>query len=61
MTTSNKDYPTRVHSEFQGKKGSIVLDQIRIIDKRRLIKELGTLDEIAVIEVKQVLREMLVD
>jgi mRNA interferase MazF len=61
MTTTHKEYPTRVNLSFQGKTGSIVLDQIRTIDKRRLIKELGTLDEVSVIEVKQILKEMLVD
>jgi mRNA interferase MazF len=44
MTTAGKDYPTRVACEFKGKSGQIVLDQIRTIDKVRLIKKLGTID-----------------
>ncbi|MCX5973342.1 MAG: type II toxin-antitoxin system PemK/MazF family toxin [Coprothermobacterota bacterium] len=44
MTTAGKDYPTRISCEFQKKTGYIVLDQIRTIDKTRLIKRLGTLD-----------------
>src|SRR4030042_5959505 len=44
MTTAGKAYPTRVFCEFQGKKGQIVLDQIRTIDKSRLIKRTGTID-----------------
>jgi len=44
MTTAGKNYPTRVFCEFQGKKGQIVLDQIRTIDKSRLIKKVGTID-----------------
>jgi len=44
MTTAGKNYPTRVFCEFQGKKGQIVLDQIRTIDKSRLIKKAGTID-----------------
>jgi mRNA interferase MazF len=44
MTTAGKDYPTRVRCECQGKKGQIVLDQIRTIDKSRLIKKIGTID-----------------
>ena len=44
MTTKGRDYPTRVNCKFKGKKGQIVLDQIRTIDKARLVKRLGTLD-----------------
>jgi mRNA interferase MazF len=41
MTTQGRAYPTRVSCQFQGKAGQIVLDQIRTIDKTRLIKKLG--------------------
>jgi mRNA interferase MazF len=41
MTTKGRDYPTRVACRFQGKRGQIVLDQIRTIDKARLVKRLG--------------------
>jgi mRNA interferase MazF len=41
MTTKGQLYPTRVTCEFQGKEGQIVLDQIRTIDKTRLVKLLG--------------------
>ena len=44
MTTAGKDYPTRVTCTFKKKKGQIVLDQIRTIDKTRLVKKLGTID-----------------
>ena len=44
MTSVNKDYPTRVSCTFKKKQGQIVLDQIRTIDKIRLIKKLGTID-----------------
>lgn len=44
MTTANKDYPTRVSCTFRKKHGQIALDQIRTIDKARLVKKLGTLD-----------------
>ena len=43
MTTAGKDYPTRVSCTFKKKKGQIVLDQIRTIDKTRLVKKLGTI------------------
>lgn len=43
MTTKGQPYPTRVASQFQGKEGQIVLDQIRTVDKTRLVKQLGQL------------------
>ena len=51
MTTKGREYPTRVFCQFQGKDGQIVLDQIRTIDKTRLIKKLGriSLDEQSVL------------
>ena len=61
MTTRSKPYPTRVPCSFQGKKGWIVLDQIRTVDKIRLVKKLGTLDPRTVKKVKRVIQEMLVD
>ena len=44
MTTKGRDYPSRVACEFQGKQGQIVLDQIRTVDKSRLIQKLGKID-----------------
>lgn len=41
MTTKGREYPTRVACEFEGKMGQIVLDQLRTIDKKRVIKPLG--------------------
>ena len=41
MTTKGQSYPTRVACRFQGKEGQIVLDQIRTVDKTRLVKKLG--------------------
>ena len=61
MTTKSHAYPTRVALTFQGKSGWIVLDQLRTVDKRRLIKRLGKLNESTVKKVKAVIREMLVD
>ncbi|MFN5513233.1 MAG: type II toxin-antitoxin system PemK/MazF family toxin [Cyanobacteriota bacterium] len=45
MTMRGKSYPTRVVCQFQGKQGQIVLDQIRTIDKSRLIKKLGQISQ----------------
>ena len=44
MTTRGMDYPTRVQCQFQGKDGQIVLDQIRTVNKLRLVKRLGVID-----------------
>ena len=45
MTTKGKQYPTRVICHFQGKNGQIVLDQIRTVDKNRLVKKLGQISQ----------------
>ena len=44
MTTKGRDYPTRIACRFQGKTGQIVLDQLRTVDKKRLVKKLGRID-----------------
>jgi len=58
MTTAEKDYPTRVACKLQNKQGQIVLDQIRTIDKARLIKKLGTIDPQTQVEVISVLQRL---
>ena len=58
MTTAGKDYPTRVPCLFKKKKGQVVLDQIRTIDKTRLIKKLGSIDSKTQIEVIAVLQRL---
>lgn len=45
MTSTIKNYPTRIPVKFEDKKGEIVLDQIRTIDHSRVIKKLGALDK----------------
>jgi mRNA interferase MazF len=45
MTTKGKTYPTRVVCQFQSKDGQIVLDQIRTIDKTRLVRKLGQISQ----------------
>jgi mRNA interferase MazF len=45
MTSRGRAYPTRVDCEFEGKIGQVVLDQIRTVDKQRLIKRLGRLEQ----------------
>ena len=58
MTTAGKDYPTRVSCTFKKKKGQIVLDQIRTIDKTRLIKKLGSINPETQLEVMSVLQRL---
>lgn len=61
MTTKSRSYPTRVELKFKGKLGFVILDQIRTVDKARLVKKLGKLDEDRISQIKNVIREMLVD
>jgi mRNA interferase MazF len=58
MTSAIKNYPTRVTTTFQGKKGQIVLDQIRTVDKSRLVKKLGSISSSAEEKVLSVLQEL---
>ena len=58
MTTVSRSFPTRVACEFKGKNGFIVLDQIRTVDKVRLIKKLGEIDEKTQMEVLEKLQEI---
>ncbi len=41
MTTTARPYPTRVQLRFQGKSGQVALDQLRAVDRRRLVRKLG--------------------
>lgn len=58
MSTKGKKYPTQVECEFGVKQGQIVLEQIRTVDKTRLVKKLGELPEETQEEVLSVLVEM---
>ena len=58
MTTTGKTYPTRVSCEFEGIAGLIVLDQLRTVDTRRLIRRLGRLADSEQQAVLEVLAEM---
>jgi mRNA interferase MazF len=61
MTTKSQPYPSRVPVVFEKKNGWVVLDQIRTVDKRRLIKRIGKISKKEIEVVKNVLQEMLVD
>ena len=58
MTTGSHAYPFRTSCRFQGKEGFVVLDQIRVADRTRLVKRLGALDPAMVGQALGVLREM---
>lgn len=61
MTSKSHSYPTRVPIKFMGKNGWIVLDQLRTVDKKRLIKKFGRLDQKTINKIKSVIKQMLVD
>ncbi len=44
LTSAIKPYPTRLNCHFKGKSGQLVVDQIRCVDKTRLIEKLGIMD-----------------
>lgn len=58
MTTKGRPYPTRVSVKFQGKTGQVVLDQLRTVDKSRLVKRLGRLNRTTTGRVLALLAEM---
>ena len=58
LTSTRRGYPSRVDCEFQAKEGQVALDQIRSVDKTRLIRKLGTLPDTAAHQVCAVLQEM---
>ena len=58
LTTAGKDYPTRINCRFHEKAAQIVLDQIRTIDKTRLIKNLGAIDSETQVRVISVLQRL---
>jgi len=58
LTSAQKEYPTRVSCTFRKKHGQIVLDQVRTVDKARLIQKLGTIDSKAQLDVISVLQSL---
>ena len=61
MTTKSKKYPTRIEVKHDRKIGWVVIDQIRTIDKQRIIKNLGRLSVPEIKEVKSILKETYID
>lgn len=58
MTTTGRSYPTRVSITFQNRRGQVALDQIRAVDRQRLIRKLGTAPTKTAQAVSSVLVEM---
>jgi len=58
MTSTQKAYPSRVSLTFQGKKGQVVLDQLRTVDASRLVRRLGRISKSRALDVAQRLQEM---
>lgn len=61
MTTNLKRYPTRVPVQHNGKKGMIVIDQIRTVDKTRIVRVFENLSESEIEQCKEVIKETFVD
>jgi mRNA interferase MazF len=60
MTSTSKSYPTRVEVKHNKTKGWVVLDQIRTIDRKRIIKGLGKLSDKEISKIKSVILETFV-
>jgi mRNA interferase MazF len=61
MTTTSKEYPTRVNVKHDNKTGWIVVDQLRTIDKQRIIKSMGNLSQKEIKDLKATIKETYVD
>jgi len=60
LTSSQKNYPTRINCQVQSKHGQIVLDQIRTVDKIRLIKKIDVINKKTRLKLHKVLTEMFI-
>jgi len=61
MTSQSKNYPTRIEVKHNQKNGWIVLDQIRTIDKQRVLKSIDKLTDKEIVKVKLIIKETFVD
>jgi len=58
MTTATRPYPTRVPVRFQGKRGQVALDQLRAVDRLRLVRKIGSVSESTAQAVSATILEM---
>ncbi len=61
LTTTSRNYPTRVKVRHNKKDGFVVIDQVRTIDKKRIIKRFDTLNPVEIKKVKAIIKETFVD
>jgi len=61
ITSQSKAYPTRVPIELEGQANWVVIDQIRTIDKSRVLKNIGELSDDEITQVKDIIKETFVD
>jgi len=61
MTTKSKNYPTRIKIKHNKKEGWIAIDQIRTIDKVRVVKSFEKLSGKEIIRIKEIIKETFVD
>lgn len=58
MTSKGFSYPSRVPCTFQGKKGLVLLDQMRAVDKTRLVQKLGVISKKTQLNIANCLQEL---
>ncbi|HRE58953.1 MAG TPA: type II toxin-antitoxin system PemK/MazF family toxin [Candidatus Kapabacteria bacterium] len=61
ITSQSKNYPTRISIELDGQTNWVVIDQIRTIDKSRITKMIGHLEDKTIEQVKRIIKETYVD
>ncbi len=61
MTSQSRHYPTRIEVRHDNKKGWIAIDQIRTIDKQRIIKIVDKLSKVEIKKVKEIINETFVE
>lgn len=61
ITSTSKPYPTRIEIKNRQTKGWIVIDQVRTVDRVRMIKRLEQLDEDTIERIKNIIKETFVD
>ena len=61
MTSNTRNYPSRVEIKHNGKLGRVVLDQVRTIDRKRIVKKLGICSGLELREIKLKMKEIFVD
>jgi mRNA interferase MazF len=61
ITSKSRSYPTRIEFDLEGETNWIIIDQIRTIDKMRILKTIGSIDEETLLRLKSVIQETFVD